>query len=292
VNALPPWRTDSVTALEGPPSAAVLHEFGVREGVLTPLGPGSWRVGQAFLKRSVDLLMAEWACTVLSAIPQRGFRIPRPISARHGRRWVVDGWTASEWIDGRHDSPTRWEQTFAASHAFHEALQDVSRPPFIDAKQTWWSRADHVAWGDAEPPDCAEPMRTAIARLLDMRRPIRQRDQAMHGDLTGNVLFAEGEDPAIIDFAPYYRPARWADAIVVVDALAWGNADETILRLVSGVPDLNQLLVRALLFRSCTVAFRWPAVEERLIAELGANQRAMRVVESGLGLGGTSWLAV
>ena len=51
----------------------------------------------------------------------------------------------------------------------------------------------------------------------------------MHGDLTGNVLFARGLPPAVIDFSPYWRPVGFASAVVVGDALLWEGADESLL---------------------------------------------------------------
>jgi prepilin-type processing-associated H-X9-DG protein len=51
------------------------------------------------------------------------------------------------------------------------------------------------------------------------RRPVHLPEQLLHGDLTGNVLFADGVAPAIIDRSPYWRPVSWAAAVAVVDAL-------------------------------------------------------------------------
>jgi prepilin-type processing-associated H-X9-DG protein len=71
----------------------------------------------------------------------------------------------------------------------------------------------------------------------------------VHGDLSGNVLFADGRPPAIIDFSPYWRPAAYADAIVAVDGLLWFDADPELLRLADSSQDFPQLLVRAQIFR-------------------------------------------
>lgn len=48
--------------------------------------------------------------------------------------------------------------------------------------------------------------------------------QLIHGDLTGNVLFAADEAPAVIDFSPYWRPPVFAEAVVVADGLLWFQA--------------------------------------------------------------------
>ena len=74
----------------------------------------------------------------------------------------------------------------------------------------------------------------------------------MHGDLTGNVLFADGLPPAVIDFSPYWRPPAFASAVVVADALVWEGADERILDAVAHVEHVEQFLLRALIYRAVT----------------------------------------
>ncbi|MEV6671869.1 hypothetical protein [Streptomyces sp. NPDC051162] len=76
----------------------------------------------------------------------------------------------------------------------------------------------------------------------------------MHGDLTGNVLFAAGLAPGVIDFSPYWRPPAFAGAVVVADALTWHHADETLLHEIAPTsgPDFAQYVARALIFRLIT----------------------------------------
>ena len=73
--------------------------------------------------------------------------------------------------------------------------------------------------------------------------------QLVHGDLFGTVLFAGSAPPGITDLAPYWRPAPWAAGVAVVDALAWGGADQDLVARWSHLPEWPQQLLRALLFR-------------------------------------------
>lgn len=91
-----------------------------------------------------------------------------------------------------------------------------------------------------------------MPRLMTALRPIEAESQLIHGDLTGNVLFADGLPPAIIDFSPYWRPPGFAAAIVVGDALLWEEAEEDLPRGYDRVPFFNQYLVRALIYRAVT----------------------------------------
>jgi prepilin-type processing-associated H-X9-DG protein len=76
--------------------------------------------------------------------------------------------------------------------------------------------------------------------------------QLVHGDLTGNVLFADGLAPGIIDFSPYLRPTAYAVGVVVADAVVWEGADLELLAAVADRPEMGQCLVRALIFRHVT----------------------------------------
>lgn len=56
----------------------------------------------------------------------------------------------------------------------------------------------------------------------------------------------------MIDLAPYWRPPGFASAVVVADALVWGGADKAILDDVAHVEHLDQVLLRALIYRAVT----------------------------------------
>jgi uncharacterized protein (TIGR02569 family) len=99
--------------------------------------------------------------------------------------------------------------------------------------------------------------------LIECRRPVDVPAQIVHGDLIGNVLFAPGRPPAVIDWSPYWRPPAWAYAVAVVDALCWHDARPDVLDRWAHLPDWGQMLVRALIFRIGTWdAAAWRAQPE------------------------------
>ena len=71
----------------------------------------------------------------------------------------------------------------------------------------------------------------------------------MHGDLYGTVLFAGTAAPGITDITPYWRPASWAAGVAVVDAMAWGEADDELIERWDDLPEWPQMVLRALMFR-------------------------------------------
>ncbi|MGP3638660.1 hypothetical protein ACTU45_36185 [Streptomyces sp. 24-1644] len=109
--------------------------------------------------------------------------------------------------------------------------------------------ADRVAWGE-QGIDVIEDLTAPYSTLLELRRPVEQdAAQLIHGDLTGNVLFATDDEPAVIDFSPYWRPPVFAEAIVVADGLLWFDFPSDLLTGPSDHPDWQQMVIRALIFR-------------------------------------------
>ena len=170
-----------------------------------------------------------------------GFRVSR-------LRGVRDGWCAWEYVAGEHRERA-WPEVIAVGERFHAAIRDIPRPSFLDRRTNHWAVGERVAWGDLAAERFAHVKH--LRRLVAALRPVdASASQLVHGDLTGNVLFADGLMPAVIDFSPYWRPPAFATAVVVGDALLWEGADESLLTAVEDVDDFAQYLVRALIFRA------------------------------------------
>lgn len=208
------------------------------------------------LKPVDDATEAEWVAETLAGLREDGFRVATPVRARDGA-WIVDGWTAAKRVEGS-DEVSRWGELIRAGEAFHRALAAVARPAFIAQRTHQWAVGDRVGWGE----ETVEPFaaRKHVGELYAALRSVDLPSQVIHGDLPGNVLFAPGLPPAVIDFSPYWRPAGFATAIVVADALTWYGADERILDDVDDVPELPQLLLRAMLYRLVTDAIVRPGL--------------------------------
>jgi uncharacterized protein (TIGR02569 family) len=196
---------------------------------------------------------AEWAWLgdVLPTVPQAAFRLALPVRALDGR-WVVDGWCGQVWATGEH--APRWPDIVTLSRALEASFAHLERPPFIDARVHPWAIGDRVAWGELEAPQ-GDPF---LDRLLAIRTHLLLPSQVVHGDLSENVLFAEGLVPAVIDVTPYWRPAGWSAAVVVADAVTWRAADPApMLYAAGGIPGFAQLFVRAVIFRVVTAIEFW-----------------------------------
>lgn len=234
------------------PPPAVLDAFGVT-GTPVALAGGqgrSVRVGGSVFKPAEGPEdEAEWAAAVFERLaPSGGFRVPLPLRAADGRV-VVDGWTATEFLPGEEGPRGHWDGVLRAGRAFHAALRGVPRPDFIERRTHGWAVGDRVAWGEQDVA-VVEDLAAPFATLLELRRPVGQdAAQLVHGDLTGNVLFAAAGPPVVIDFSPYWRPPLFAEAVVVADGLLWFDLPPDLVAGGSDHPDWQQMLIRALIFR-------------------------------------------
>ncbi len=242
------------------PPQPVLDAWGLPSGAL-PLEGGqgtSLRVGDVVLKPYADDVEVGWFAGLCDRFPaEASVRLPRPVPAIDGRL-VVDGWTATRFVAGTpvddgDSSAEAWRPVLTAGRAFHAAIAAEPEPPHLALRTHRWAVADRAAWGEIEAPHPGAGSR----RLLDAARLLAVDEglplQLVHGDLSGNVLLAEGLPPAVIDVSPYWRPAAYADAIVVIDALLWWRSDSALLALGQpvGLPTRawRSLLTRALVFR-------------------------------------------
>ncbi len=226
------------------PPAAVLAAFGLSaEPERLPGGmETSWRCGDLVVK-PLDLSVEEirWWGALFERLESDGFRVSRLVG-------ISDGWCAWEYLPGEHRERA-WSEIIAVGERFHAAIAAVSRPSFLDRRTNHWAIGERVAWGEVPAGEFAHVKH--LPRLAAALRPVDETaSQLVHGDLTGNVLFADDLPPAVIDFSPYWRPTGFASAVVVGDALLWEGADADLLKAVDHVDDLPQLLLRALIYRA------------------------------------------
>ena len=247
-----------------PPSLHVLKAFRLSGDMAATHTRDAWRVGSAALKRVEHADAVEWISDLLTTgRVGDGFRVPRPIANQDGG-WVFDGWSASEWLPGEEDG-ARWREILKAGAAFHDWLATADRPDWIDRIDDPWRRSDRAAWGE-QPFDARPEFAPLIDELESIRQPVLVQSQLIHGDLTGNVLFSDEQPPSIIDLSLYWRPPGYAAAIVAVDCFEWEGVGHEVLDEVASLPDGEQLLIRAALFRIIRAAMVnwWPDSESRL----------------------------
>ncbi|WP_213577334.1 TIGR02569 family protein [Rhodococcus sp. USK13] len=252
----------------GQPPQHVCSTFGLREVEPIPLGAdwdGGWLCGDVVLSAVADHARAAWSAKVREALEVDGVRLARPVRSTDGR-YVVSGWRADTFIEGTPEP--RHDEVVSMSGRLHAATSQLERPRFlVQPPVAPWAEvdvfvaADRAAWEkiplrgakgaeqlETPSPDGRKSLEL-ITGLATLRKPVVSPDQLVHGDLFGTVLFSGALAPGITDITPYWRPAAWAAAVAVVDAISWGGADEALIGRWEDLPEWPQMLLRAVLFR-------------------------------------------
>lgn len=277
----------------GAPTEGVRGAFQV--GYSTPVRLGDawgdgWRCDHVVLTPVSDPARATWVAQVMDRIRPAEVSVPRPLRSTDGR-YSVGGWTARSFVSG-HRAP-RFDEVAAAALSLNAALSGEQRPPFLGPDRVTPERgeelvdgdlfavADEAAWSDdpagllapvmdpeAVPRDDVAAAMEKAAGLLPLRADVSSADQLVHGDVLGCTVFDGYADPAVVDLVPVWRPAAWSVALLVVDAVAWANAEDELFDRWSHLPDFNQLLLRAVIYRLFVHAVlpdsrpeAWPGLE-------------------------------
>ncbi len=250
------------------PPEHVLSTFGLDGSEPIALGPdwdGGWRVGEVVLSLVADHARAAWSAKVRENLFVEGMRLARPFRATDGR-YVVSGWRADTYIAGAPEP--RYDEIVSLANRLHAVTSKLDRPRFLLASPVApftdvdiFGFADRAAWEEHPltvarkmgalvdlSPD-AEHSVELVKEFAALRTPVTAEPQLVHGDLFGTVLFAGTAAPGITDITPYWRPATWAAAVAVIDALAWGGADDELIVRWRELPEWSQMALRALIFR-------------------------------------------
>lgn len=247
------------------PDEHVLSQFGVSSPLQALAGGttgGCYRAGDLVLKPEQDEDVIAWVALLAEQIGANpDFRLARPIRSRSGA-WTVSGWSATNFVDGGHEHG-RWGEILDAGRALHRAIEHLPRPAFLDGRTDRWFLGDRAVWAeiDVSIPD---ELRAQVERLSAMLEPVEIPDQVVHSDLCGNTLLHPVLPPAIIDFSPLFRPAEYAEAILISDAVIWESAPMSLAAGWTATPERRQMLIRGCLFRLHVAAIGWPDMPERL----------------------------
>ena len=82
-------------------------------------------------------------------------------------------------------------------------------------------------------------------------------------------MLQHGLDPLILDFSPYWRPARYSQSVAITDAMSWYGADLVLLRQHADVLGAQPVgyLARSLMFRVVTAGL-WAVEHGRPTGDL------------------------
>ncbi len=228
------------------------------------LGAGwdyGWRIGGIVFIKVSHPDRAAWSSRTREDLQVDGVRIVRPIRSTDGR-FINAGWRASAYVPGV--LANRVDETVAAALRLDEALSELPIPDSfhsVDAKDAF-SVADYAAWRDEHDVvilDPAVPSQEIVGSLVpkvrDLLRPMfgadgeRIMNQVTHADMFATTLYSGQQPPAVTDIVGVAHPKGYTAAQTIVDALMLNAVDTGILDRFRHIEHLDQLVLRALLYR-------------------------------------------
>ncbi|MCW2818157.1 MAG: aminoglycoside phosphotransferase [Marmoricola sp.] len=246
------------------PSSYVLDLFAVPDAVEPLPGGqgGSVLAGDLVLSPDRDPGVLVWLQPLLARLaveldqsPRRGtgdVRIAMPVPARDGS-WTVEGWAASRYEPGTR-ACRDLDVVLAAGRLLHArfAVAFRERPAGLDDREDRWARAERAAFGP-RPARRAGLPGDVLALVEELEAALEGTgddgpSQLVHTDLAGNVLLDADDVPVVIDVSPAWRPARWAEAVAVLDAVVHQGAGRARMEAYAEGPARTSML-RAALFR-------------------------------------------
>ncbi|KAH6880698.1 phosphotransferase family protein [Thelonectria olida] len=253
------------------PPSDVLQAFGVTtEPVPIDEGRGlCFRAGGTVLKPSDDDEVAEGIARLtesLIALQPTEYRLSKPIKPRDHDGFVYKQWTAWTFLEGEAVPVGNFDKILKACRALNRDLATLHKEPpdFLRRITNRWTEADLVTWHRKDLGRVRNVhgkvlywIRSQLDALTMMMRFSNHEftEQLIHGDLTGNVLFDEHNPvPGIIDLTLYWRPAEYAEAIVIADGLIWHDQRRRLVELYGTSSRRLYLLCLALYWRILTFA--------------------------------------
>lgn len=235
------------------PNQNVLKAFGVSgEPILLPGGGGTcYLVGEVVFKPTKDVVEDSWIAEMNNNLVSNKFRVPESIRVKDGG-WAFEGWVASKFLQGEH-RPGNYAEVMEVSKVFHKALVGTPKPDWLNKNTNVFRMADRMAWGEIPIPDF-DIANKPLKKVLNLLRENRLPNQLIHGDWgIDQILFHNTLPPAVLDMTPYFRPADYPIADMLVSSMVENDGvDKSILDLGKNINDFDQLILRALLFRTCT----------------------------------------
>jgi uncharacterized protein (TIGR02569 family) len=260
-----------------PPSKEVLNAYGItQDPIHLKGGQGmTWRAGNTVLKPLISEEETVWRAELIETLPQDHFCTAR-YKKTQNQKWVYNGWEALEYIEGLHLTD-HWKEKIAVCNGFNALLANVKKPSFIDKRTHPWAIAGKMVW-DEMLLQYDNRLTSYVDRITKHFSPVSCQNQIVHGDITGNMLFAAHLPPGIIDFTPVWRPKEYALAILIVDALTWEGADESIFDYLTTEENMFQYLLRAALFRTLVTSefYRQHGIDR--FSEIEHHERVLMIL--------------
>ena len=234
------------------PNQNVLNAFSVSGKPIQLTGGGGvcFRVDDIVLKPTKNSTEASWIAEIYNNLESEKFRIPKPIQTKD-KSWVYSDYTANKYLEGE-IKKDNYIEAIKVGNEFHKSLSNIPKPDWFDKKTDIFALADRMAWGEI-PIHNYKIANETLEEAFNLLKENRLPNQLIHGDWgPEQILFHDNLLPAVLDMTPYFRPAEYPIADMLISAVINDGTDTSIINLGKDIKDFDQLLLRAFIFRTCT----------------------------------------
>lgn len=213
----------------------------------------SMKFGDVVIKPLHDSSYYTQVSEVFECLDPVDYRVSKPIKTIDGS-YVADNYGATKFEPGYDDDNAMKEKIEVARLLNRDlAKADISHWRFSDDP---WSQANDVLWRGAPlSNDWSNEVKVFIEAKMNQLLEYTDPHQLIHSDLGGNIFFHDELKPLVIDFSPTIAPAKYAEAIIVTDSIAWAGQPLSCLDLLGDRAEYLPYLQRSIMFRVLTVAF-------------------------------------
>lgn len=261
--------------------------------MVAQLKPTNFRVSYHHKTLLWDYTYKGWGCTkfekgeeVTGRITEK-YRIAQSLHDLFADIEIPLNWKPSDSPWSRAHEIVWWERNLP-ENIHPEILETIKevveklRPIRVDESWEDWGNGQKRAsqgknfWDEGNLLICKWPRWESELTKSGEVFPRFYKNQIIHSDLCGNILFHETLSPVVIDFSLDYRPREYAEAILIADSIAWENGWEEAYNLLP--PNSEQILLRACLFRLVTKALLKPQDCESFAERSAGYQGILREI--------------
>lgn len=232
-----------------------------------------FRLDKMVLAKISDNAKGTWSSLIRENLLINQMVIAKPVRSSDGR-FVVSNWKVDIYPEG---TPQRnvLDLTYIA-RLLNKELKLAEKPDFlrkapfnIGSYTDIFQIADSIAFSSnpekvlsnyqnfINQSEMSEKFLRIFRELLSLRRSIELANQITVLDLFGNTSVDSTGTSVVVDLIPYFRPANYAIACIVVDSLIWDPGTSNHLLNIplndnnapKAFPEWEQLLLRAMLFK-------------------------------------------
>jgi uncharacterized protein (TIGR02569 family) len=236
-----------------PPPPHILTAFNLNiqdEPVALPGGiHGAFRAGPVVLKHVDDPHAYKWICENILSLQIAGVRLQQPMRTSDGC-WIKDGWSAYQYLTGSTVEGSL-QRKLEVARKLHHGLKAINNPPpFLIQRYDPWGCAERMIWGEEQlPQTLSASIQEKLTSLIDLNQALEKTSQIVHVDLCGNIIFDSGLEPAIIDLSLTFRPALFAEAVLIYDAVVWEGGNINEVASWTAIKENKNFLKKATAFR-------------------------------------------